>query len=185
MLVAIGGTIKEHRKARNKVRIVPCGNQLSAGSNKTEWVVKILPFALRSNRVFTNCLDERSSIFHPLQATVPQQLVLPRATGGINVLSCATGAINLQYLVIGEAGGMAFHPRLGVDRPQGPDIDPSETSIATAQLPAVGEFEETPNVVLPLHIQIRHLIDAAAEIAAVTHIKRPTANDAREADVLG
>src|SRR6516165_525851 len=175
MLVAIGGTIKEHRKARNKVRIVPCGNQLSAGSNKTERVVKILPFALRSNRIITNILDERSVIFHPLQAAVPQQLVL----------SCATGAINSQYLVIGEAGGMAFHPRLGVDRPQGHNIDLSETSIATAQLPAVGEFEETPNVVLPLHIQIRHLIDAAAEIAAVKHIKRPTANDAREADVLG
>ena len=128
MLVAIGGTIKEYRKARNKVRIVPCGNQLSAGSNKTERVVKILPFALPSNRVFTNCLDERSSIFHPLQATVPQQLVLTRATGGIN----------LQYLLIGETGGgIATRPLLV-----------GETGVAIAQLPAVGEFEERPDVVL-------------------------------------
>jgi hypothetical protein len=60
----------------------------------------------------------------------------------------------------------------------------SETSSATVQLPAIGEFEQTPDVIIPLHIQIRELIDAATPIAAVPHTKMPTANDARELDVL-
>src|SRR5262249_11150385 len=57
--------------------------------------------------------------------------------------------------------------------------------VATAQLLAVGELKETPNVVLALEIWIGDLIDAATEIAAVLQVKRPSTNDAGEADVLG
>jgi hypothetical protein len=92
--------------------------------------------------------------------------------------------MDLQHFVIGEAGGMTFHSGLRVDRPQVLNIGLSETGSATIELPAVGELEHAPDMILPLHIQIGELIDTAAPIAAVSHTEMPTANDARELDVL-
>ena len=118
--------------------------------------------------------DERSILFHPFQPALPRSLVLPGAIG----------AMDFQYLMVGETSGVAFHRGLRVDLPQLLNIGLTETSSATVQLPAIGEFEETPDVVLPLHILVRHLKDAAAPITVMPHTKMPTANDTRELDVL-
>src|SRR6516164_10508555 len=56
--------------------------------------------------------------------------------------------------------------------------------IATAQLPAVGELEHAADVILALHIQIGHLIDTTAEVAAMLHMEMPAANDAGKLDIL-
>ena len=85
MLINIRSAIEEYWQTRNKVRIVPRGNQLPAGSNKTERVVKIPPFALRCFRIIGSCFDERSILFHPLQAALPGSLVLPGAIGDMNL----------------------------------------------------------------------------------------------------
>src|SRR5262249_18515305 len=58
------------------------------------------------------------------------------------------------------------------------------TSSAAVQLPAIGEFEERPDMLIPLHVQVRQLIDAATPITVIPHTKMPTAYDARELDVL-
>src|SRR5262249_36411585 len=131
VLISIRSAIEEHGQTGNKVRIVPCGNQLPAGGNKTERVVKVLPPALRSNRIMGNRLDQRSILFHPLQPALPGSLILAGAIGGMD----------FQYLMVGETSGIAFHPGLRVDLPQLLNIALSETSSAAVQLPAIGEFE--------------------------------------------
>jgi hypothetical protein len=82
--------------------------------------------------------------------------------------------MDFQYLMVGETGRGVAPGSILV----------AETAPATVQLPAIGELKQGFDVIFSLHVQVRHLIDAAAPITVVPHTKMPTANNAGELNIL-